>query len=140
MTKEGWQQLNTEIGNNLEANKLYQDQSTNEGTTERLHRMNSCINSAVEKCVSNKKRLSDIKRGTSDETRRLYYEVRARKFGNIEAAGGKVSRQLRKRWHRKIRDANLKDYNIWLDKIATEMEIADSKRATQSLYSEFSRL
>ena len=102
--------------------------------------MNSCINSAVEKCVSNKKRLSDIKRGTSDETRRLYYEVRARKFGNIEAAGGKVSRQLRKRWHRKIRDANLKDYNIWLDKIATEMEIADSKRATQSLYSELSKL
>ena len=96
MTKDSWQQLNTEIGKNLGNEELQHDQNSDAGTNERLQRMNSCIKKAVDKCVPNKKRLSCIKRDTSDATRRLY-EVRARKFSSIAAKGGKVTRQLRKR-------------------------------------------
>ena len=96
MTSESWKQLDEEIGNNLRNKELQQDQSTDEGTDERLHRMNTCINDAVEKCVPSKKRLSSIKRDTSDETRR-FCEVRTRKFSNMMTKGDKVTRQLRKR-------------------------------------------
>ena len=88
MTKESWQQLNTAIGDNLGNADLLRDQNSDAGTDERLQRMNSCIKNAVDACVPNKKRLSCIKRDTSDATRRLY-EVRAQKFSSTAAKGGK---------------------------------------------------
>ena len=73
------------------------------------------------------------KRATSDETRRLY-EARAQKFSTIIEQGGTVTAQLRKRWNRKIRDANLRDYNTWLDGMATEMEEADRRGDSETIF------
>ena len=64
--------------------------------------------------VPNKKRLSEVKRAPSDTTRSLY-KARAQKFSAIAAQGVTVSKTLRKKWNRKIRDANLQDYNAWLE-------------------------
>ena len=95
--------------------------------------MNTCIQAAIQSCVPNKKRLSVIKREISDRTRRLY-EARAQKFSDITAQGGNVSKQLRKRWHRRIRDANLRDYNTWLEGMAKKMEEADKRGDSETIF------
>ena len=77
---------------------------------EKLSRMNTYVQAAIEFSVPAKNRLSAIKRNTSDASTRKLYEVRSRKFSEIEAQGGTVSPTLRKRWHRKIRETNLADY------------------------------
>ena len=134
MDAESWKRLDTEFCTKMQGHRdLQQDPHSQAGIDERLSRMNSCLQEAIETCVPNKKRLSAIKRETSEETRRLY-EARATKFSRIEARGGKVSAQLRKRWHRKIRDANLKDYNVWLEKMTTEMEGVDKKGDSEKIF------
>ena len=83
--------------------------------------------------MSSKKRLSSIKRETSDETRNLY-EKRAQKFSHITAQGENIINQLRKRWNRKIRDVNLRDYNNWLDEMTTKMEDSDRRGDTETIF------
>ena len=95
--------------------------------------MNTCIQAAIQKCVPVKKRLATVKRATSDQTRKLY-EVRAQKFSAITEQGGRITAQLRKRWNKKIRDANLRDYNAWLDIMAADMEEADRRGDSESIF------
>ena len=64
---------------------------------EKLSRMNTYVQAAIEFSVPAKNRLSAIKRNTSDASTRKLYEVRSRKFSEIEAQGGTVSPTLRKR-------------------------------------------
>ena len=133
MTNEAWAMLDEEIAKNLQQSAPLKHCPDKKHIDAKLHRMNSSVQKAIETCVPAKKRLSEIKRNTSDVTRKLY-ETRARKFSEIEAKGGKVSATLRKRWHRKIRDANLADYNAWLQKMATEMEEADRRGDSETIF------
>ena len=134
MSKDAWQTLGKEIEQNLSTHApLKHLPDNNDHIDERLRRMNSCVQKAIEKCVPTKKRLQDIKRNTSEATRKLY-EVRTAKFSAIVAQGGKVSPKMRKRWNRKIRDANLADYNDWLRQMATEMEEADKKGDSETIF------
>ena len=55
MSSENWQQLDNEIGKNLRDTELHQEQNSDAGTDERLHRMNTCIKDAIDKCVPCKK-------------------------------------------------------------------------------------
>ena len=87
--------------------------NSNAHIDESLTRMNACLQKAIDETVPNKKRLSTVKRAISERTRRLY-DARTRKFSAIAAQGGKVTKQLRKRWNRNICKANLSDYNDWL--------------------------
>ena len=41
---------------------------------------------------------------------------------------------MRKRCNRKIRDANLKDYNTWLAEMATTMEEADKRGDSETIF------
>ena len=134
MTQDKWTQLNETIAKNLQEHpplRLHPD--NNEHLDERLKRMNSCVQNAVESCVPIKKRLCSTKRNTSDATRKLY-EDRSAKFSAIGAAGGKVSPSMQKRWNRRIRDANLADYNKWLEQMAAEMEEADRKGDSKTIF------
>ena len=97
--------------------------------------MNKCIQDAIASHVPPKKRLSQVKREVSERTRRLY-EARTQKFSAISSQGGTPSARLRKRWNRKIRDANLADYNTWLAGMTVEMERG---RQARGLRSEWSR-
>ena len=45
-----------------------------------------------------------------------------------------MSPRLRKRWNRKIRDANLADYNDWLRQMTAEMEEADKKGDSETIF------
>lgn len=83
--------------------------------------------------MPNKKRLNAIKRAPSERTKSLY-TARAHKFSAIIAAGGTITKQLRKRWNRKIARANLKDYNDWLSKMAEKMEEADKKGDSKTIF------
>ena len=134
MTDTKWSELNATIANNLDKHKEANADSTAEiSPDDQLTRLNSCIQAAIQTCVPTKKRLSAIKRATSDKTRQLY-EARAQKFSNIIEQGGTVTTQLRKRWNRKIRDANLRDYNEWLDGMATKMEEADKRGDSETIF------
>ena len=132
MTPTNWARLNDCIKDNLAANEPTAIAEDSHVDTE-LKRMNTCIQQAIKECVPDKKRLSTVKREVSDDTRRLY-EERARKFSAITARGGKVSKQLRKRWYRKIKSANLRDYNTWLEKMTVEMEEANSRGDTEAVF------
>ena len=110
-----------------------QDPRSNAHIDERLSRINNCLRRAIEECVSNKKRLHAVKREISDTTRKIY-EARTAKFSKITAQGGKVTPQLRKRWNRLIKNVNLKDYNTWIKKMATEMEEADRKGDSETIF------
>ena len=95
--------------------------------------MNTCLQRAIEKNVPTKKRLSSIKRAPSERTRALY-EARAQKYSSIAAQGGTITKQLRKRWNRKICKANLDDYNEWLKKMADKMEEADRVGDSETIF------
>ena len=95
--------------------------------------MNTCLQQAIAVNVPNKKRLSTIKREPSARTRALY-EARAQKFSAITAQGGTVTRQLRKRWNKKICKANLDDYNTWLSKMAEKMEETDRVGDSETIF------
>ena len=134
MTKENWTDLDTNFKVNMIAKEPTQGTlDVKAGINARLSRMNECLGQAIETCVPAKKRLNEIKRDTSDRTRMLY-EKRERKFSAIAAKGGTVTAQLRKRWNRKIRDANLHDYNDWLKQMASEMEDADNKGDSEKIF------
>ena len=134
MTEELWSELNNEIADKLKTHRQqHPDPKYENSPDERLTRMNTYIQGAIQRCVPTKKRLSKIKRATSDATRDLY-EARARKFSHIIEQGGTVTKQLRKRWNRKIRDANLRDYNSWLDGMATKMEEADRRGDSETIF------
>ena len=133
MTGMQWRQLDDEFKAAMEKSKTPATTDTNANIDESLTRMNSCLRQAIEATVPNKKRLSTIKRATSEKTRSLYV-ARTRKFSAIVAQGGKVSKQLRKRWHRKLRDASLRDYNDWLSLMATKMEEADKKGDSETIF------
>ena len=134
MTSELWSDLNDEIKEKLQAHKTDHPDSIFEHSPDaRLTRMNTCIQSAIQKCVPSKKRLSTTKRATSESTNRLY-ETRAQKYDHIIAQGGTITKRMRKRWNRKIRDANLRDYNMWLDSMATEMEEADKRGDSKTIF------
>ena len=45
-----------------------------------------------------------------------------------------MSKQLRKRWNRKIRDANLRDYNLWSDGMTTKMEETDKRGDSETIF------
>ena len=101
MTGEKWAELNINIENNLKNHEEeHADAETEPSPDDKLTRMNTCIQAAIQKCVPTKKRLSSEKRVTSEATRRIY-ESRAQKFSKVVAQGGTVSKQLRKRWNRK---------------------------------------
>ena len=139
MTSANWAELNDKIVSNLSQHT--EDHPTNQAsdieadTHKCLKRMNTCIQAAIQSCVPNKKRLRVIKWEISDRTRRLY-EARAQKFSDITAQGSNVSKQLRKRWHRRIRDANLRDYNTWLEGMAKRWK-RQTNEVTQKQYSEW---
>ena len=124
MTSELWSELNDEIENKLKTHKLdHPDPKFENSPDDRLTRMNSYIQGAIQKCVPSEQRLSTIKRTTSEATI-ILYEARAQKFIHMVEQKKAVTKQLLKRWNGKIRDANLSDYNVWLDGLATEMEEA----------------
>ena len=140
MTDEKWSELNEIIADNLLKHKESNTASHAECASQaesspdsHLTRMNTCIQAAIQTCVPSKKRLSDVKRETSERTRQIY-EARAQKFSKIAEQGGTVTKQLRKRWNRKIRDANLRDYNDWLDSMATKMEEADRRGDSETIF------
>lgn len=106
-----------------------QVQNSNVQIDERLTQMNNWLYKANdwEVCVPNRKRMHDIKREISDDTRKIY-EARSTKFNKINAQGGKV-------WNRHImKKSNLKDYNTWLKKMVTEMEEADKKGDSETIF------
>ena len=41
---------------------------------------------------------------------------------------------MRKRWNKKICAANLKDYNNWLEQMATKMENADKRGDSETVF------
>ena len=134
MTDAQWSELDEGIKQSLADHKsTHSDPKFDNSPDDRLTRMNSCIQGDIQKCVPNKKRLSTIKRATSEVTRNIY-EARARKFSHIVEQGGTITKQLRKRWNRKIRDANLRDYNAWLDGMATKMEEADKRGDSETIF------
>ena len=133
MTREDWGKLDNCIREKLSTHTANVESCAKAQVDAKLKCMNTCIQQAIKECVPDKKRLSAIKREISDETRRVY-EERASKFSSIAAQGGKISKQLRKRWHRRIKEANLRDYNSWLDKMTTEMEKADSRGDTETIF------
>ena len=139
LTREGWTELNEKITTNFvkhdQEHPPSQSTDPKEQIKQRLDRMNKCIQDAIETNVPTKKRLSQVKRCVSDTTRRLY-EVRAQKFSEITTQGGTPSKQLRKRWNRKIRDANLNDYvyDTRLSGMATVMEEADKRGDSKTIF------
>ena len=119
MTKKNWAELNDMIAVNLKKHDEKKPTGMRHAEVkvtinERLNRMNNCIQDVTQSCVPTKKRLSTIKREVSDRTHSLY-KARTQKFGTITAQGGTSTKHLRKRWNRRIRDANLADYNTWLE-------------------------
>ena len=137
MQNEDWHRFDEKLSEKLQSSSVQAEKNENEITTKcidaQLKRMNNCIRSTIQECVANKKRLNDIKREISDRTRNLY-EQRAAKFSKITAQGGTVSKQLRKRWNRRIKEANLADYNTWLKSMAAEMEAADRKGDSATVF------
>ena len=135
MDEERWSQLSATFNEEMQQRSETRVNSpgANAHIGESLTRMNICLQRAIEANVPDKKRLSTIKRAPSDRTRALY-EARAQKFSSIIAQGGKVTKQLRKRWHRKICKANLNDYNDWLSQMATRMEEADRKGDSETIF------
>ena len=98
--------------------ETHENPDTNAHIDKCLTRMNKCLQKAIESSVPNKKRLNTVKRAPPETTRALY-EARAQKYSKITSQGGTVSKELRKRWNRKICAANLKDYKEWLNQMAT---------------------
>ena len=134
MLDDDWAKLDAEIQKNF---AKYPQQGAQENPEaqidEKLKRLNTCVKKAIDVCVPAKKRLSQIKREPSERTRNIY-DARAKKFSSILSRGGKVTKQLRKRWHRKIKDANLSDYNNWLDSMTTKMEEANKIGDSESIF------
>ena len=129
-----WSDLEEAFNSAMQQSKeTEQHDKDNAFIDETLTRMNTCLRQAIEETVPNKKRLSTTKRAISDKTRQLY-EARTRKFSVIAAQGGTVTKQLRKRWNRKIAAANLSDYNDWLAVMAGKMEEADRKGDSETIF------
>lgn len=115
----------------------------NEGETEmvcaedniarRVECMNTAILRAIDEHVPDKEKNSHVRRRVSDATRGMY-EERARRFSKIVAQGGEVSRSMRKRWQRKICQANLADYNDWLKQTMEKMEKAHGQGDTREVF------
>ena len=95
--------------------------------------MTKCINKAIEECVPTRTKSAVIKRRVSEKTRSLY-EKRTRKFSAIAAAGGKISRSMRRRWNDQIKKANLADYNDWLERMTKDMEAAYERGDTEAIF------
>ena len=103
------------------------------GVDAALDYMNKSIKKAIDECVPARCRSTEIKRRVSDDTRSLY-EERTRRFSAISAKGGKISKSMRRRWNNKIKKANLKDYNDWIEKMAGSMEQAYAKGDTKAIF------
>lgn len=95
--------------------------------------MNKSIVKAIEKCVPDRSRSTSIKRRVSDKTRSLY-ENRTRRFSDITAQGGKVSKSMLRRWNDKIKKVNLTDYNEWVEQMTVSMEQAYARGDTQAIF------
>ena len=135
MNKDKWADLEDEFKSAMKNNtsEAQIDSDSNTHIDESLTHMNSCLQQAINKCVTNKKRLSTIKREPSERTRALY-EARAQKFSTITAQGGTVTKQLRKRWNKKICSVNLKDYNSCLEQMVTKMEDVDKRGDSETVF------
>ena len=136
MDREKWTQFGNAFTEEMKKQSEIHEMDDNAHIDACLTRMNTCLQKAIEVNVPAKKRLSSIKRAPSERTRALY-EARAHKFSSISAQGGKVTKQLRKRWNRKICKANLDDYNEWLKKWQKEWK-KQTKLGTQRRYSALS--
>ena len=129
MDAEAWSALGEEIKKNVQKEQSAGAEvlpGTNEHIAKRVTCMNTSIRRAIDACVPNKDTKTYVRRQVSDSTREMYAE-RAKRFSKIEAQGGKVSRSMRHRWQRKLRDVNLKDYNEWLEKLTRKMEVANGQ-------------
>ena len=62
------------------------------------------------------------------------YETRAQKYSSIVTQGSTITKQLRKRWNRKICKTNLNDYNEWLSKMADKMEETDRVGDSETIF------
>ena len=134
-SQDKWTNLEDEFKSAMKNNQseAQGDSDSNTHIDESLTRMNSCLQQAINKCVPNKKRLGTIKREPSERTRALY-EARAQKFSTITAQGGTVTKQLRKRWNKKICSVNLKDYNSCLEQMVTKMEDVDKRGDSETVF------
>ena len=111
MRTEDWSKLNDTIGETLETSRPQgHEQDRKDDIDARLKHMNKSIQTVIDTCVPNKKRLSSIKHKVSERTRNLY-EARDQKFSSITAQGDTITPGLRKQWNRNIRDSSLEDYN-----------------------------
>ena len=115
MNEAKWCELNNAIHSNLfesATDATYditpEQMQKEQGVDAALDYMDKSIAKAVEKVVPAKVKGTQIKRRVSDTTRSLY-EKRANIFSTIAASGRKVKRSLRRRWNKRIRDANLAD-------------------------------
>ena len=139
MNEEKWCALNNEIITQMNsAEGATYDIKDSEldkapGVDAALNYFNNSISKAIEKCVPNKSKSASIKRRVSDKTRNLY-EVRTRRFSAITAQGGKVSKSMRRRWNDKIKNANLSDYNDWVEKMTKSMEEAYARGDTEGIF------
>ena len=139
MDESAWCALNNEITTQLNsAEGAAYDMTKAEmeaapGVDAALDYMNKSIGKAIEKCVPNKSKSTEIKRRVSDKTRTLY-EERTRRFSAITAQGGKISKSMRRRWNEKIKRANLADYNDWVEKMTVSMEQAYKRGDTKAIY------
>ena len=139
MDEAKWCELNNQIHINLKSpiDATY-DISTQElqgkpGVDAALDYMTKSIAQAVDQVVPDKKKEELIKRRVSDKTRALY-EQRTKLFSAISASGKTVKRSMRNRWNKRIRNANLQDYNDWLDNVAKDMERAYARGDTKSAF------
>ena len=70
----------------------------------------------------------------SEETKALY-EERTRQY-----QASRPTKEIRKRWNRKIRAACIKNYRTWVTGCTERIERADNKGDTRTIYAEVKRL
>ena len=116
MKEADWCALNNEITSQLESpdGAIYDfnedELDGKSGVDAALSYMNVCISKAVEKYVPNRCESTSVKRRVSCTTRALY-EKRASLFSAVDAKGDKISKSMRARWNKRIKQTNLSDYN-----------------------------
>ena len=132
MDSAEWSALNTQIASNMQKCASPTPPGTRQIDAQ-LAQMNDCISSAIEKCVPVKSKATALRRRVSDRTRAIY-EERAKRFSSIIAKGGKIGRSMRRRWNAKVKNSNLKDYTDWLEAMTKDIEEADRRGDSRSIF------
>ena len=90
--------------------------------------LTTCIYETIKEIVPEQKWIKKNGRVVSPETKQLF-EKRAKEYRK-----NKPTKQERKKWNKKIRNACRKDYRSWVTKWVQKIEAADNKGDTKSIF------